>query len=148
MIFFSIDKHAWNDVVSWAPLQLKVLKFNVDGVARDRTGPTGIGGVLPNCNSNALVMLKKKKKCWDLRLQQSEGFELFWKPLESFQPPFKFAGGGEWIFKCGWVDVEEYFLGLESFDFISMRSKSCLPVCRCPFVIWLDWPIAWWILYP
>ena len=49
-------------MVSWAPLQLKVLKFNVDGVARDRTGPTGIGGVLPNCNSNALVMLKKKKK--------------------------------------------------------------------------------------
>lgn len=49
-------------MVSWAPRQLKMLKFNVDGVARDRPGSTGIGGVLPNCNSNALVMFKKKKK--------------------------------------------------------------------------------------
>lgn len=30
----------------WSPLPLRVLKYNVDGVARGKPGPTGIEGVL------------------------------------------------------------------------------------------------------
>ena len=35
-------------VFSWAPPIEGVLKFNVDGAARGKPGPSGIGGVLRN----------------------------------------------------------------------------------------------------
>lgn len=37
-----------NRSVVWSPPSLSTSKFNVDGIARGRSGPVGIGGVLHN----------------------------------------------------------------------------------------------------
>ena len=37
--------------ILWDPLPFESLKFNVDGAARSKPGPTGIGGVFRDCNA-------------------------------------------------------------------------------------------------
>lgn len=48
---FKVDR-----VVSWAPIRDVVLKFNVDGAARDKSGPVGIGEVLHISGGEVLVL--------------------------------------------------------------------------------------------
>lgn len=47
----------WNDsiVVSWSP-PFGDLKFNVDGAAKGKPGPAGVGGVLRNSNGAAFSL--------------------------------------------------------------------------------------------
>lgn len=40
----------------WSPLLVDVLKFNVDGVAIEKLGLAGVGGVLRNSDDDVLVM--------------------------------------------------------------------------------------------
>lgn len=42
-----------------APLPLGVLKFNVDGVMRSKSGLSGLGGVLSNSKGKVLFMFSK-----------------------------------------------------------------------------------------
>lgn len=46
-------------VMSWAPPLDGVLKFNVDGAARGKQGPAGIGGVFRNSNKDVLMVFSK-----------------------------------------------------------------------------------------
>ena len=46
-------------MVHWAPLNVGVLKFNVDGAAKGKPGPAGIGGVLCDSGGVVLVMFSK-----------------------------------------------------------------------------------------
>ena len=46
-------------VVLWAPPNVGVLKFNVDGAAKGKPGPAGIGGVLHDSGGLVLVMFSK-----------------------------------------------------------------------------------------
>ena len=43
-------------MVHWVPPIVGVLKFNVDGVAKRKPGPAGIGGVLRDSGGIVLVM--------------------------------------------------------------------------------------------
>ena len=45
--------------ILWSPPPIGWLKFNVDGATRGKPGPTGIGGVLRNCNGDVLFMFSK-----------------------------------------------------------------------------------------
>ncbi|XXG62464.1 hypothetical protein AAC387_Pa05g0816 [Persea americana] len=45
--------------ILWSPPPLDLLKFNVDGPARGKSGPSGIGGVLHNSNGEVLYMFSK-----------------------------------------------------------------------------------------
>ena len=45
--------------VHWSPTPMGMLKFNVDGAAREQSGPTGIGGVLQNSRGEFLLMFSK-----------------------------------------------------------------------------------------
>eukprot|EP00268_Persea_americana_P036637 TRINITY_DN3614_c1_g1_i6.p1 TRINITY_DN3614_c1_g1~~TRINITY_DN3614_c1_g1_i6.p1 ORF type:complete len:138 (-),score=27.70 TRINITY_DN3614_c1_g1_i6:344-757(-) len=52
-------------VFSWAPPSKGVLKFNVDGAARGKPGPTGIGGVLCNSEGIVLALFSKHVGCME-----------------------------------------------------------------------------------
>ena len=45
--------------ILWSPPHVSLFKFNVDGAARGKPGPAGIGGVLRNCNGDVLFMFSK-----------------------------------------------------------------------------------------
>lgn len=57
---FKVDR-----VVSWAPIRDVVLKFNVDGAARDKSGPVGIGGALHISGCEVLVLFSKPVGCME-----------------------------------------------------------------------------------
>ncbi|XXG74166.1 hypothetical protein AAC387_Pa07g2955 [Persea americana] len=46
-------------VMLWAPPNVGLLKFNVDGAAKGKPEPAGIGGVLRNSGGLVLVMFSK-----------------------------------------------------------------------------------------
>lgn len=48
--------------VSWVPPLPGSLKFNVDGAARGKPGPAGIGGVLRNYKGEVLFMFSNHLK--------------------------------------------------------------------------------------
>lgn len=76
--FYKIEKHVWSAVwrkeriVTWSSPLLGVLKFNgwsspplgvqelnVDGAARGKLVPAGIGGVLQNCRGKSYLCSPK-----------------------------------------------------------------------------------------
>lgn len=49
--------------IHWSSPPVGVLKFNVDGVAREKTGPVGIKGVLRNSKGGLFFMFSKHVVC-------------------------------------------------------------------------------------
>lgn len=53
-------------MVDWTPLKEEILKFNVDGAAREKPRPAGIGVGLHNSLREVMVMFSKHVGMWVL----------------------------------------------------------------------------------
>ena len=64
----------------WSPVLVDVLKFNLDGVASEKLGLAGVGGVLSVCNSDdgVLVMFVFSKYVGNMESTELLTFLALW----------------------------------------------------------------------